>query len=87
MELFGIADNGRNILEKSMEQWKLLPTSSGKDLGEVYVNRGIFQGDSLSLLLFLLSMILLPLILRKANTSYGWGKKNITGIIRCSWMT
>ena len=57
MELFGIADNVRNILEKSMEQWKLSPTFSGKDLGEVYVNRGIFQGDSLSPLLFVLSMV------------------------------
>ena len=29
-----------------MEQWKLSLTSNGKDLGEVDVKRGIFQGDS-----------------------------------------
>ena len=28
-----------------MEQWKLSLTSSGEDLGEVDVMRGIFQGD------------------------------------------
>ena len=30
-----------------MEQWKLLLTSNGKDLGEVDLKREIFQGDSL----------------------------------------
>ena len=41
-----------------MEQWKLSLTSNGEDLGEVHVKRGIFQGDSLSPLLFVLSMVL-----------------------------
>ena len=67
MELFGIADNVRNFLEKSMEQWKLLMTSNGEDLEELDVKRGIFQGDSLSPLLFVLSMVSLSLIL-KMNT-------------------
>ena len=43
MELFGIADNVRNFLEKSMEQWKLLLTPNGEDLGEVDVKRGVFH--------------------------------------------
>ena len=75
MELFGITDNVRTFLEKSMEQWKLLVTSKGEYLGEVDVKKGIFQEDSYSPLLFVLSVIPLPLILRKANTSYEWGKK------------
>ena len=58
IKLFGIADNVRNFLGKSMEQWKLSLTSNGEDLGEVHVKRGIFQGDSLSPLLFVLSMVL-----------------------------
>ena len=58
-----------------MDQWKLSLTSNGENLGEVDVKRGIFQGDSLSPLLFILSMVPLSLILRKLNASYEWGKK------------
>ena len=52
MKLFGIADNVRNFLETSMEQWELSLTSNGEDFGEVGMKRGIFQGDSLLPLLF-----------------------------------
>ena len=50
-------------------------TANGKDLGEVNVKKGIFQGDSLSPLMFVLSMVPLSLILEKVNTCYKWGKK------------
>ena len=39
------------------------------------MKREIFQGDSLSPLLFVLSMLPLLLLLRKVNGSYDWGKK------------
>ena len=55
----------RNFLEKSMEQWKLFLMSNGENLDEVDVKRGIFQGDSLSPILFVLSMVPSSLILRK----------------------
>ncbi|XP_068741787.1 uncharacterized protein [Montipora capricornis] len=71
-----MVENLRNVLEKSMEQWKLSLMSNGEDLGEVNVKRGIFQGDSLSPLLFVLSMVPLSLILRKVNGYYEWGKKD-----------
>ena len=54
---------------------KLLLTSNGEDLGEVHVKRGIFQGDSLSPVLLVFSMVPLSLILRKVNGSYEWGQK------------
>ena len=75
MELFGNANNVRNFLEKSMEQWELSLLSNGKDRGEVDMKRGIFQGDSLSPLLFVSSMVPVSLMLRKVNASYEWGKK------------
>ena len=65
MYLFRKADNMRNFLEKNMEQWELFLLSNGENLGEVDVKRGIFQGDSLSPILFVLSMVPSSLILRK----------------------
>ena len=40
------------------------------------MKRGIFQGDSLSPLLSVLSMVPSSLILRKVNAYYEWGKKD-----------
>ena len=75
MELFGIPENVKNFLEKNMEQWKLSLTSNGESIGEVDGKKGIFQGDSLSPMLFVLSMVPLSLILRNLNASYECGKK------------
>ena len=75
MEIFGIAENVRDFLQGSMKQWKLSLMSNGEELGDVDIKRGIFQGDSLSPLLFVLSMIPLSLLLRKVNVCYEWGKK------------
>ena len=75
MEMFGIAENLRTFLEKNMQQWRLSLMANGEDLGEVNVKRGIFQGDSLLPLLFVLSMVSLSLILKKVNACYKWAKK------------
>ena len=58
-----------------MKKWKLLLTSNGWDLCEVDVNRSIFQGDSLSPLIFVICMIPLSLLLRKVKASCEWGTK------------
>ena len=75
MEMFRIAENLRTCLQKSMQQWRLSLTANGDDLGEVNLKRRIFQGDSLSSLLFVLSMVPLSLILKKVNACYKWGRK------------
>ena len=54
----------------SMEKWKVMLRSGNSELGEVEIKRGIFQGDSLSPLVFVLALIPLSLILRKAKAAY-----------------
>ena len=53
-----------------MRNWKRVPTSNGDKLGEVSIQRGIFQDDSLSPLLSII--ILMPLSMTLNNTNYGY---------------
>ena len=70
LDLFGVAENIKSLLVNSMEKWKVMLCSGNSELGEVEIKRGIFQGDSLSSLVFVLAMIPLSLILRKAKAAY-----------------
>ena len=53
-EVFGVAENTKNLLVNSMNRWKLELTSKRVSLGNVAIRRVIFQSDSLSLLLFVM---------------------------------
>ena len=59
----------------SMRDWNSVLTSNGEVLGEVRIKRGIFQGDSLSPLLFVLSMIPIVILLKRENIGYKFGKE------------
>ena len=48
-----------------MKTWKVELTAGGRNLAEVKVQRGIFQGDAPSPLLFIIAMMPLNHILRK----------------------
>ena len=61
MSMFGIAKNMEEFLKNSMAKWKTELFVYGQSLGQVNIKRGIFQGDSLSPLLFVLCMIPLTL--------------------------
>ena len=67
LDLFGVADPIKSFLVNSIEKWKVMPCSRNSRLGEVEIKRGIFQGDSLSPSAFVLALIPLSLILRKAK--------------------
>ena len=75
LEMFSIANNIQDFLNNSMKSWKLELNASGKTLGEVDIRRGIFQGDSLSPLLFVLCMVPLTWFLRRAKAGYEWASK------------
>ena len=53
-----------------MEKCKVMPCSGNSEFGEVDIKRGIFQGDSLSPLVFVLALIPLSLISRRAKAAY-----------------
>ena len=70
LDLFGVAENIKSLLVNSMEKWKVMLCSGNSELGEVEIKRGIFQGDSLCPLVFVLALIPLSLILRKTKAAY-----------------
>ena len=62
-------------ITSSMRDWKIVLTSNAEVLGEVRIKRGIFQSDSLSPLLFVLSMIPLTILLKREKIGYKFGKE------------
>ena len=60
-----------------MGQWQVELLANGNILGTVNVRRGILQGDSLSPLLFVVTLIPLSLVLREVKAGYDlMGKKD-----------
>ena len=51
--------------------------STNSELGEVEIKRGIFQGDSLSSLVFVLALIPLTLIFKKAKAAYEFSESKV----------
>ena len=70
MRMMGVSDNVERLLSKSMGQWCTELESGGKVLGTVRIRRGIFQGDSLSPLLFVMVMTPLTMILKDESKGY-----------------
>ena len=61
--------------------WQTELTSSGMSLRNVNIRRGIFQGDSLSMLIFVICMIPLSMVLRKAKTGYVLGDVKVNQLL------
>ena len=73
LELVQVSDNILKFVKRSMANWQTELTSCGESLAKVNIRRAIYQGDSLSPLLFVICMILLTHILCKAKTRYTLG--------------
>ena len=69
-EIQWIADVVKCLLVESMKTWRTNLTANDECLGKVNIRRGIFQGDSLSPLLFVLALFRLSMILRKVSAGY-----------------
>ena len=81
LRLVNVSESIVNFLQNSMAYWKTELTASGQSLGIVDIKRGIFQGDSLSPLLFVICMIPLSNILRKMQPGYLLGTVKVNHLL------
>ena len=70
LQMNKMPDEVIQFIEKTMETWRVELTAEGKSLAEVKIQRGIFQGDALSPLLFVIAIMTLNHILRKCTAGY-----------------
>ncbi|MEM7375718.1 MAG: reverse transcriptase family protein [Bacteroidota bacterium] len=77
LDMVGIAQNVTNLVRSSMEDWRVVLTAGGQTLGDVNINRGIFQGDSLSPLIFVICLTPLSLLLRREKLGYSFGESKV----------
>ena len=74
LKMYKISDEVINFIDKAMETWRVELTAGGRKLAEAKIQRGIFQGDALSPLLFIIAMMPLNHILRKCTAGYKLGR-------------
>ena len=70
LKMYKISHGVINFIDKTMKTWKVELTARGRSLPEEKIQRGIFQGDALSPLLFIIAMMPLNHILRKCTAGY-----------------
>ena len=68
LKMYKILHEVINFIKKNMKNWIVELTAGGKSLAETKIQRGIFQGDALSL--FIIAMMPLNHILRKCTAGY-----------------
>ena len=69
-KMYKISHEVINFIEKTMKTWRAELTAGGRSIAETKIRRGIFQGDALWPLLFIISMMPLNYILRKCTAGY-----------------
>ena len=70
LKMYKISHEVMNFIDKTMKTWRVELAAGGRSLAETKFQRGIFQGDALSPLLFIIVMMPLNHILRKCIAGY-----------------
>ena len=83
LKMYKISHEVINFIEKTRKTWKVELTAGGRSLAEAKIQKGIFQGDALSPLLFVIAMMPLNHILRKCTAGYKLNKsqENVNHLI------
>ena len=74
LKMYKISDEVINFIDKTMKTWRVELTAGGRRLAEAKIQSGIFQGDTLSPLLFIIAMMPLNHILRKCTAGYKFSR-------------
>ena len=74
LKMYKISDEVINFIEKTMKTWRVELTAGRRSLAEAKIQRGIFQGDALSSLPFIIAMMPLNHMLRKCTAGYKLSK-------------
>ena len=69
-KMYKISHEVINFIKKTMQTWRVELTAGGRSLAETKIQRGIFQGDPLSPLQFIIAMIPLNHKIRKCAAGY-----------------
>ena len=75
LQLAGTARNITELLKRSMQSWRKVLFSAKNKLCKFNIRLGIFQGDSLPPLLFVVAVIPVTINLRKLKQVYSFGKE------------
>ena len=70
LKMYKISHEAINFIEQTMKTWRVELTEGGRSIAETQIQRGIFQGDALSPLLFIIAMMPLNHILRKCAVGH-----------------
>ena len=70
LKMYKISHEVINFIEQTMQTWRVELTAGGRSIAETKIQRGIFQGDALSPLLFIIAMMALNHIFRKCAAGY-----------------
>ena len=68
--MYKIAHEVINFIEQTMQTWRVELTAGGRSIAERKIQRGIFKGDALFSLLFIIAMMSLNHIFRKCAAGY-----------------
>ena len=70
LQLYGVDVRVQRLLFHSMQLWRTVLTVNGEIYGEVSIQCGIFQVDSLSSLLFIMALMPISLLLNDSGKGY-----------------